>query len=66
MYVKNKVKYYRKKCDLTLKELSELTGVSISAISLIENGKRIPSIFIASRIAKALNVTENNLFPIKK
>jgi len=51
--------------NLTIKELSEKTGVSISAISLIENGKRVPSIYIVSRIAQALKVTERDLFPIR-
>ena len=36
----NKLRYYRKKQKLTLKDLSEKTGISVSYITDIEKGKK--------------------------
>ena len=42
--MKNKVKILRESCNLTQKELGEITNVSRQAINAIETGKYAPSI----------------------
>lgn len=52
----------REKKRLTLRELSALTGVSAPYLSLLERGiKRDPSVTILRSIAKALDLTEDQL-----
>lgn len=49
----------RKKCDLSAKELAKACGISRSYVTLIENGKRLPSKKIIPKIAEALNLKTN-------
>lgn len=57
MKIADKLRALRKENNLTLKELSQKTGISISFISDIENGRRSPSIEKLKILAKALNVS---------
>ncbi|MCY1719119.1 helix-turn-helix transcriptional regulator [Prolixibacteraceae bacterium Z1-6] len=50
------VREVRKRRGLTLVELSEASTVSVSHLSEIEKGKRIPSIIVLKKIAKVLKV----------
>lgn len=52
-----KLKQYRKEQQLTLEQLAEQSGVSRSMISQIERQKANPTLAIACRIAKALNIS---------
>ncbi|MCR4436199.1 MAG: helix-turn-helix transcriptional regulator [Clostridiales bacterium] len=56
MKVGKKVKEIRKAFGKTLKELSELCGVSISYLSDIENERKNPSLETLIKIARALDV----------
>ena len=47
--------------DLSQNELSRLSGVSKPMISSIECDKRIPTVVIAQKIAKALRCTVDEL-----
>ena len=47
----------REKSGLTLKELKERVGVSISALSHYANGANLPPLDVASKIAKELKVS---------
>lgn len=62
MKISNKLRSLRKECNLTLKELSAKSGISVSFISDIENGRRNPSIDTLTVLAKALNVSVNIFF----
>lgn len=57
MKLSAKLRELRTKNELTLKELSEKSGISISFISDIENGRRNPSIEKLKLLAKALDVS---------
>jgi DNA-binding XRE family transcriptional regulator len=59
----NLVKSYREKLQLTLSELSKLTGLSESGLYYIESGKKEPKISTAMAISKALKVPFTQLFP---
>lgn len=58
----NSVKEMRQKLQLTQESLAKKAGISRVHLSEIENGKAIPSIIIAHRIAKALNVKIEAIF----
>lgn len=50
------IKRLRKDCCMTLQELSELTGLSPSFLSLVERNKAVPSIISLVNIAQAFDV----------
>lgn len=61
--LKNHVRYYRQRRGLTLKQLSQLTGVGLSTICEIEKGAE-PRVITALLIAKALRVPVEQLWKI--
>ena len=62
-YTANKIKEYRKDKGLTQKELGEIVGVKHNTISGYENCTTEPEQNILFKIASALNVSINDLFP---
>lgn len=54
--MKTSIRYLRKKRGMTLKELSEKTGITVAHLSLIERDKRDPSVQTLEKIAKVLQV----------
>ena len=57
----------RKAQNLTMKQVSERSDISESMLSLIESGKRTPSVRSAQRIAAALGVEWTKFFdPINR
>lgn len=57
----NKIRYYRKKNNLSLIELAELVGLSPSTISNIENGKTSPKIEWIREFASVFGCTVSEL-----
>lgn len=55
------IKEYRKFKNITQQELSDKTGISISAINKYENNKREPKTEMLIKIAKALDVSLGTL-----
>ncbi len=55
--VNSNIKLYRKRRQMTLKEVAQELDVSISFLSQIENGKAMPSLATLKKIADALNTT---------
>ena len=64
--MKNKLRENRNKHNFSMRQLSEMSGVSLTHISFIENEKTTPTITIARKLANALNTTVDNLFPESK
>lgn len=59
----NKIAEYRKKLNLTQPQLAEKAKLtSYTLIQRYEKETRVPSVYIAIRIAKALNTTVEELF----
>lgn len=56
-----RLKYYRKKCNMTQSQFSERIGVSEHYVRLIENGYSVPSVELFQQICKALDVPAYNL-----
>jgi putative transcriptional regulator len=48
--------------NLSIRELSVLSGVSKSQINNIENGKQSPTVYTLCCLAEALNVSPYDLF----
>ena len=62
MKIVYKIKAVRKKENLTLRELSHLSGVSVSQISDAENGYKCLTVTKLCKIAKALKKHETELY----
>lgn len=66
MEIKILLKRIRKERNITLKRLSEMTGISESHLSYIERGEREPTLSILLRIASALNIDIKDLYEVKR
>ena len=63
----NNLRYYRKQQKLTLKDLSDLTGLSIGYLSHLENGSREnPSRNTMLTISKIVNASIEDIFSNNK
>lgn len=58
----NVIRKTRQANALNLHELARLTGISASALSLIETGKRDPRLGTLAKIARALNLPLADFF----
>src|SRR5690606_22712549 len=56
-----RVRHHRRAAGLTLAQLAERVGLSTSALSLLENGRREPRISTLSALAAALGVDVQQL-----
>jgi transcriptional regulator with XRE-family HTH domain len=56
------VRRQRDRLGLTLRDLAEKSGVSISHLGRIENAQRYPSTNVLRKIAKPLDLDEKELF----
>ena len=62
--LKNKMKVYRAMNDWTQEELAQRVNVTRKTINTVENGKFVPSAYLALKIAKAFDATVEELFQI--
>ena len=62
MPLKNRSKEYRAKINANQTEMGKLVGVSRQTISQIERGDYSPSVTLALKIAKVLNVSVEDIF----
>jgi len=60
--IKTKIKEFRTKKGLTQEELANLVGVRRETIVFLEQGKYNPSLGLAFRISKELNIPLNDIF----
>ena len=58
----NRLKEYRAKIKVNQTEMGNLVGVSWQTISQIERGDYSPSVTLALKIAKVLNVSVEDIF----
>ena len=58
----NRLKEYRAKIKVNQTEMGNLVGVSRQTISEIERGDYSPSVTLALKIAKVLNVSVEEIF----
>ena len=62
MQLYNRLKEYRAKIKVNQTEMGNLVGVSRQTISQIERGDYSPSVTLALKIAKVLNVSVEDIF----
>ena len=63
---RNHLRDYRVKKLMTQTELSKASGVSSVTISFLENQRSVPMEFTKQKLARALKVAPEKLFPPKK
>lgn len=64
--IKILVREIRRKKNLTIMQLAELSGISKSHISEIETGAQLPSILVLCALAVALDVVPEELYTYRK
>lgn len=64
MRVEIKLKEVREKKNISINQLSEMTGITKSHLSNIERNEKEPSLSVLIRIALALRVDEKALYKI--
>ena len=62
--IKNRIKEMRAKHDMKQEELAALVGVRRETIGNLENGKYNPSLVLAWNIAKAFDVSIEEVFEV--
>jgi len=60
--MKNRIKEFRARYDLTQEDLAKKVKVRRETIVFLEKGKYNPSLKMAYEVAKALNTTIDDLF----
>lgn len=63
MSLSERLRMKRKKIGLTLKEVSEQTGISVSFLSEVERGKTNPSVGTLKKLANCYNAQISELVP---
>ncbi|MDV8076572.1 helix-turn-helix transcriptional regulator [Rhodococcus sp. IEGM 1370] len=58
----NNVRAHRKEARITQAELGKICGVSRQSIVSVEGGDYAPSVYLALRLARALDTTVETLF----
>lgn len=64
--MKNRIKEFRARHNLTQEELAKKVGVRRETIVFLEKGKYNPSLQLAYDVAKALKTSVDELFIFKK
>ena len=59
------LKDWRTKHDLTLEEISDVTGYSVPMLSRVERGERQLNALARIRLARALGVKVREIFPLE-
>lgn len=62
--IKNRIKEYRAKHNMTQSELAELVNVRRETIGNLENGRYNPSLVLAWKIASIFNVSIEEIFTV--
>lgn len=63
--IKNRMKEYRAKYDMRQEDLAKMVDVRRETIANLEKGKYNPSLVLAWRIAKAFNVSIEEIFTVE-
>lgn len=63
--IKNRIKEYRAKHDMTQEQLARLVDVRRETIGNLESGRYNPSLVLAWNIAKVFGVTIEEIFTVE-
>ena len=64
MKVKNNLKVWRAKRDITQQQLADSVELSRQTVNSIEKGKFIPSVYTTLKLAKYFNTTIEEIFSL--
>ena len=62
--LKNTLKVHRAMHDLTQADLAAKAGVTRKSVNAIETGRMVPSVLLALKLARALNVSVETIFSV--
>ena len=62
--VRNTLRVQRAVRDLTQADLAVRAGITRASVNAIEGGRMVPSIYLALKLARALNVSVDELFAL--
>jgi putative transcriptional regulator len=62
--LENTLKVQRARHNLTQEQLAERVGVTRKSINTVENGKYVPSTYLALKLSRALGVPVEELFQL--
>ena len=62
--IRNTIRVQRAIRDLTQADLAERAGITRASVNAIEGGRMIPSILLALKLARALDVSVDDLFSL--
>lgn len=62
--VRNTLKVQRAMRDLTQADLAAKAGVTRKSVNAIETGRMVPSVLLALKLARALNVSIETIFTL--
>ena len=62
--VRNTLRVQRAIRDLTQADLAERAGITRASVNAIEGGRMVPSIYLALKLARALDVLVDELFSL--
>ena len=66
MPLHNNLKFYREKLNINQQDFGAMVSVSRQTISSIERGDYSPSVTLALKISKVLNVSVEEIFDFKE
>lgn len=66
LILKNKLKEFRQKHNMTQNELAQLVGTSRNTISSIETGQFCPTAYLAAVLCAALDCKFEDLFQLEE
>lgn len=66
MALPENIRYYRKREGLSQRELGEMVGVGQQMIAKYEEGSKVPNVFNAVQLAKALHTTCEKLTKLER
>ena len=64
--LRNQIKVWRAKNDLTQEQLADRVGVTRPTINFIERGKWVPSTVLALKIARVFDVAVEEVFTLEE
>ena len=64
--VRNTIRIQRAVHDLTQADLADRAGITRVSVNAIEGGRMVPSIYLALKLARALDVPVDELFSLSE
>jgi transcriptional regulator with XRE-family HTH domain len=61
-----RLRHWREKRGYSVRQLAERAGVSYVSIVKIENGRMSPTVAMLEKLAKALDISVREFFPVVK